>query len=249
MSKAPKKKKPSPLSHATSVPALPAVQKIFISDPKNLVTHVREDGLVETMDSATGMVVALSHHEHLAADLTKGTTLDKILPRGFVEMDYNGKTIVFDQSIDPAALTHKNYELSPVTKDIIFQRIAEGDSLAMVAKRRGMPPYTLLLRFYMRDSDFRELVDTAKKFRAESIYEKIMHNVDRLENEPMNKAEVDALTNATNFRKWTAEISDPHGYGNRKDPNTGGVTIIVSTGIDRSQNENTIEIKVDKKDG
>jgi hypothetical protein len=207
--------------------------KVFITDPKNLLTRKREDGVLETIDISTGNVVALSMDEARADAIVSASSL---IPRDFVEVVMpSGEKLLVDNRIELSSVDRSySSRLTPILKDKIFEYIASGDSLYTLSrKRKGMPPYSLLLRWYHRYDEFRDLVDTARKFRAEYLYDRVMQNVDRLEDGNMSKTEVEALNHATNFLKWGTEVSDPVGYSNKKDANQAGVTIIVNTGIDR----------------
>lgn len=219
--------------------------KVFVTDPKNLITRQREDGILETIDISTGNVVALSSTESNANSVLSGSDL---IPKKFVEVVMpSGEKLLVDNSID-LSLVHSSFSsnaLTPIIKDKIFEYIASGDSLYTIAKKRkGMPPYSLLLRWYHRYQEFRDMVDTARKFRAEYLYDRVMDNVGRLESGDLSKTQVEAITSASNFLKWGTEVSDPVNYGNKKDVNQGGVTIIVNTGVDRTQDaSDIIEVK------
>ena len=242
-----KKKKLLPEQKKESPVTLPVTRKVFISSPENLVTRDLGNGILETIDTATGNVICQSASEFLALELGKGTPIDKLLPRGFVELEVDGKTIIFDQGIDTDKYANQNYTLSSVMRDLIFNDIIEGASLYSVSKKKNRPPYAILCKTYYRDSKFRELVDAARKFRAEMLYDRIMQNAERLEMGDLNKAEVDGLTNATNFYRWGCEVSNGEVYGNKKDTNQGGVTIIVSTGVNREDKPIEIEVKPTQK--
>ena len=246
MTKTKKPKKPSP-AKAVPTPSsvhLPQTRKVFISHPDNLVTRTTEQGILETVDVATGNVICQSTSPFLANAIAQGTPIENLLPRGFVEMEIDGKTVIFDQGINTDSMGN-NYSLSPVMRDLIFDDIVNGGSLASVGKKRGRPPYTLLCKHYIKDEAFRNMVDAAKKFRAEHLYDRIMDNANRLELGDMNKAEVDGMTSATNFLKWGCEVSNGEVYGNKK-ADSQGITIVVSTGIDRSQSAATIDVVLNK---
>lgn len=217
--------------------------KVFVTDPKNLITRHREDGILETIDISTGNVVALSSTESSANSILSGSEL---IPKKFVEVVMpSGEKLLVDNSIDLASIdkSFSSHQLSPILKDKIFEYIASGDSLYTIAKKRkNMPPYSLLLRWYHRYQEFRDMVDTARKFRAEYLYDRVMENASRLENDQLTKTKVEAITSATNFLKWGTEVSDPVSYGNKKDANQGGVTIIVNTGVDRTP-EDVIDVR------
>ena len=117
----------------------------------------------------------------------------------------------------------------------IVERVLNGDSLAKVARDPDFPSYSAILAWQAAFPEFKKRVDEARKNRAEIFYDKALQLADIAPE--IHKDQIPGVKLAIETYKWAAEKNDPDRFAKPKEASvqSGGVTIIVDTGIHRTQ--------------
>lgn len=198
-----------------------------------LNTHTK---LLEKYDALTGKLVAIQK------DDTKTVQGPGLEERQLMD----GQVVLVEKGVDTSAVEHltvraKTYDA--VIVEIICQQLAEGGSLTAICKKAGMPTYATLCRWRRIFPEVDQMLDRARKDRAEYLRDKLMEEAMGADEDTVAvaKLRVDTL-------KWAAGKDDPNKYEAKPDKtqvNVAPSVIIVQTGIDRGavNDQNSNEIK------
>ena len=128
---------------------------------------------------------------------------------------------------------------------LIADKIREGKTLQDVGSMADMPSLTLICAWKRNHPDFAKLLQDAKKDRAEYCRDKAQEVLEQADNDNIK---VDKLK-FDGYLKL-AEKDNPEEYGKSKaGEGSGGVTIVVNTGIVRSEPDIVVEAtKISEED-
>jgi hypothetical protein len=191
----------------------------------------KKTGLIESYDMVTGDLVAVSGSPYTVdfSHKYKEVTLP------------SGRVVRVDQGVDTSLLVHVAKEYNPTVVEIICQKITEGGSLTRVCQEPGMPSYQTICRWRRIHPEVDEMLGRARRDRAEYLRDKALETAEYADEEEVNSAKLRVET-----YKWAAGKDAPDRFES-KGPSTNIVaptTIIISTGIDRSQDgQSTPKIK------
>ena len=96
--------------------------------------------------------------------------------------------------------------------DEICERIADGEPLRAICRDPHMPSKESVRRWRDANEEFRARYARARMDSADSHVDRIADNADRLER-ATTMVEVQGLKEATQARKWLAEVTKPKEYG------------------------------------
>lgn len=132
---------------------------------------------------------------------------------------------------NPVALREIAVYFTEQTGLAIADLYAEGHTLHKISTMPGMPSYGSLIRWFRERSEFRTMLDSARKVRALQFEEAIVGIAENAET--FHKEEVPAMRLKFDALAWAAEKSDPEKYGKKTTISGGGtpVTFIVNTGV------------------
>ena len=134
------------------------------------------------------------------------------------------------------------YVYTPELGRIICQKVTEGKPLSTFGKKDDLPPYAVIQAWRRMFPDFEEAIRYARQMRAEYYHDKALETADELQAGGLNKEDIMSKKAATETYKWAAERNAPSEFGNKQpqgDDNGSGATIIVNTGIRRSEPKQT----------
>ena len=122
----------------------------------------------------------------------------------------------------------------------ICQELRSGRTLTEIGKDSRFPPYEVIAHWRRMHPIFEDHIKIARMDRAEGYHDKIMDMADRLDKSGglMSKEELAAKKLAMDAYKWGAEKGNPELFGKKqeiKHEGGGAATIVVNTGIVRSQ--------------
>ncbi len=135
------------------------------------------------------------------------------------------------------------WKFSPVTADVICQKIATGMTLSAICRMDGFPGMGIIARWRAEEEMFDEALGYAESARAERYVDKIVDSVD--DTRGMDKDELPAEKLYFDKLKYLAKVNDRKKYGERDQKVTAGggnVTIQLHTGIDRGMEQVPSEV-------
>lgn len=126
-----------------------------------------------------------------------------------------------------------NYKYSQDFCDLVCQLLREGMTLTAICKMEGFPSYSTVCRWKKQNQEFNELLEEAKKDRAEVFMDKIITIADNSMDGKIDKDGVTAMRLATDGFEKAASAGDPATYGKAKDQQVRIENLImINTGID-----------------
>lgn len=143
------------------------------------------------------------------------------------------------KQLEPTAGNKRIWKYSRAFGDIICQKIAEGNTLSEICNMQGFPALSTLARWRAENDDFEEALKVARRMRAEKYHDEIANDV--VDDNGAEKDEIPARKLKMDRLKWLASVNDPETYGNKtkiSGDSSAPLQIVVSTGIDRGNNEN-----------
>lgn len=100
----------------------------------------------------------------------------------------------------------------PETRQLILDRIAEGESLRRICEMDGMPDKASVMRWLEADPDFATKYAHARESQADVIFEGMAD----IEGDVLNGTlKPDAARVVLDSRRWRAEKLKPKRYGNK----------------------------------
>lgn len=197
-----------------------------MSDPKHFHYLNPETGLIETIDSITGQVVAKQSSTEDLLKMKKDRMTEVTVE--------DGTKMLIELGAPIEAKRGRSWPFTQVLADVICQMIAEGSSITEVCKMKGMPSYPILCRWRREHPEFQEAIKQAYADRAEMYHDKAIQAVEDenvLTQEDIAKAKLQVDT-----YKWAAGVGNADRFGNRTkisgDPNAP-LQLLIETGIRR----------------
>jgi len=183
--------------------------------------YMDDDGKLHVVDLITGNVVKS------APDFEKGLVPGKPMSPQFIKG------------------SSQFYRYTPVYKDLIAQRIAEGMTMTDISKMAGMPSTSIIAKWRIEHPDLNDAILAARKARAEVYADKIAESVD--ETRELKKDDIPAEKLYFEKLKYLAEKNDPHTYAARPSGEQAGpaqVNMVINTGVPLEEEQPvTIEVK------
>lgn len=200
--------------------------------------YMNDKGQIEVIDVRTGKILAIQ------------TTREELLvkkPEEFVEytLESGDKVLVEKNVSAPDLSTNRRLPYSPLVVDLICQKIAEGQSLTSVCRNPGFPSYALLCRWRRENPGINDMLNEARRDRAEQIHDRIMDEV-VADAQAVTKDDIPGVKLKFDALKWLTQVGDQDRYG-QKQQISGKVdvktAIVVDTGIRRPGDEGYREIE------
>lgn len=184
-------------------------------------THFAEErgDYVYILESKTGVTLAIQPKKNPGATLSPKTLED-------------GSTLWCEPDFTPRPYLHHEAVYSPITLDIICQRIAEGMSITDICKTQGMPTYSTLTRWRRLHPEVQEALAQARIDRAEAFRDKAVKEAASAE----GKDPISGPALRVDTYKWAASVDDPQRYSQKAKIEAQinmPTQIIVETGIRR----------------
>lgn len=204
-------------------------------DPQNIFYRTNVVyGYVEVVDAVSGQVLAVQQ------DYNENFILGKM--DDLLEVDIDGQKILMQKGMTLSTYKPVNSRFSRPLADLILQEIIEnGTGITRACKKFGVG-YSTLMNWADKNEDFGKALDRAKRYRADKTHDEVMDIAEDLKSKTLNKTQVEALKAAADLKKWSAEKSDPHRFGNSKEKAAqGAVQIVINTGISREE-PTTVEV-------
>lgn len=95
------------------------------------------------------------------------------------------------------------------------ERIAGGEPIYKMCRRKGMPSYTTFKRWQRENADFRAMVIEAKEDQADMFVDEINIVATNLTKKAQTPEQIAAARVLIDTRKWTAARFKPKVYGDR----------------------------------
>lgn len=156
------------------------------------------------------------------------------VPTEFVESQLpNGSTVFVQTGVNPVAGGVREITYSPITVDLICQKVAEGGSLTRICGQPGFPSYTAFCRWRRQHPWIDEQLTLARRDRAEYLRDKAVGEADKAEGrDPISGSQLRVDT-----YKWAASVDNEKYNPKAKVEATlvAPTQIIVHTGIDRGE--------------
>lgn len=192
---------------------------------KTKVTLNAKTGLLEVTDATTGKLLAVQEsYDDLFNKEYSSRLVERLLP--------DGSRVMVEATIDPTKLMDFQFkEYAPYVVDLICQKITEGMSLTKVCELPGFPTYAEFCRWKRLVPEIKEQIAQARKDRAEYLRDLAFEEAKNIDEDTAqsDKARFEAMMKL-------AAVDDKEVYGSSKqvDAGAGSVTIVISTGIDRT---------------
>lgn len=152
-----------------------------------------------------------------------------------IEYEINGKQFYLSQSLSPDNHIEmpRRFAFSWGMAEMICGRIATGETMTAISKDPLMPSMYYLQIWRKQKPDFNEMIEVAYQARGESLRDKIVEELDDLdENETSREMEI-SKTKIENY-KWLASKDNSNRFGNKTEvKNTGNnaTVIVLETGV------------------
>jgi hypothetical protein len=131
-----------------------------------------------------------------------------------------------------SALTKRSHtEFDPLTADIIFNKLSEGQRLSDICGKDGIPSLAVVSLWKRNNKVFSESIKLALEIASEIYYGKIMGIAE--EARSVHKDAVPGLRLSVDTYKWAAEKANPERFAKPKEEsnNVGSITINLQTGV------------------
>ncbi len=186
----------------------------------------KEDGLIRGYDIHTGdCVVVLGDKGHVERT-----------PSELVEITREDGTKVLAQKhipLDEKSLAIRGGKLTPILRDVICSRIANGESLKKISEEADMPSYATFQKWLREDEDFAKALDHARQSRAEYYAERALEEAESATPSVAGVAKSKLIVETL----WkSAEHDKPQKYSPKAANikiDAPGSTFIIDTGIRR----------------
>lgn len=197
--------------------------------PKALV---HKDGSIDIVDK-DGNVEAHAPAKTIGSD---GRQLTHDRPKS--DYDFRWKTAMDgDHLLVPADVDPKNldpkWSLYKNRRDLcleIAMEIANGATLAKLNKLKQFPSTRTVFYWYARDAEFKNLIDEARRCRAEFYHDELVNVAETVEEENARSAKVKA-----DIFKHLMAVNDKERFGvaPKQEASAPVVNIVFQTGINR----------------
>lgn len=189
-----------------------------------------EDGLVQAVDLHTGECRALES-KTLETSIDKAShTLVKTKDKQLAYVPNRISAKDFEEITG----TRRSLPYSPLLADEICTRVAEGLTLAEVARTPGYPNYATLARWRRLHPEFNEMYALARKDRAEIYFARL---IEQAETARADRDEVALARLRADIYKFAAKVCAPDEYVEKTqiDAKVAVGTFTIETGIRRVQ--------------
>lgn len=191
--------------------------------PENTYAHLNEDGEMEIIDIFTGNVVAVQKSRE---DILFGNAERMVL-----QVMPDGQRVHVERTLGEKPSINR-YRYSDLQGTAIAHLIADGKTVREISRLPGFPPVQIIRSWRRHNSEFEELIQIAKKDRAEYFQEKALDAVANVQ----SKDDASAAKVKLEAYRWAASVDDPDTFGNKTkisgDPNAP-LTLMIDTGIRR----------------
>jgi hypothetical protein len=198
---------------------------------------LNKDGSIDFIDPETGEVQATGKAKTVGSD---GRSLEH--QRQKSDYDFRWKTAANgDHLLVPADVEAKNldpkWSLYANRRDLcleIAMEIAAGKTFYQLDKLKQFPSTRTVFYWYARDLEFKNLIDEARRVRAEFYHDQLVEVAEDVEEQNARSSKVKA-----DIFKHLMGVNDRDRFGQapKTDAAPPVVNIIFSTGIDRPQTE------------
>ena len=125
---------------------------------------------------------------------------------------------------------------TPELAGIICQRVAEGESLANIAREPAMPSYPTVMEWLKSNDDFAGMYRQARQDQADTLADEILTIADSVKDAgPADSAKVNAARLRVDARKWVAAKLKPKVYGDRVEGALTGTVAVEHTITDEDR--------------
>jgi hypothetical protein len=206
-----------------------------VAEPKNKrgkKAVVHKDGSMDFL-SSDGSVEATAKPKEVGSD---GRRLTHERPQS--DYDFRWKTIKNgDHMLLPADVNGKDveptYSLYKNRRDLcleIAMEVASGKTFAELDKLKQFPSTRTVFYWYARDSEFKNLIDEARRVRAEFYHDQLVEVAERVEEDNARSSKVKA-----DIFKHLMGVNDKERFGQapKQDAGPTTVNIVFQTGISR----------------
>lgn len=124
--------------------------------------------------------------------------------------------------------------------------ISDGNTITDIAKMEGMPPRYIIFNWYLKNDSFKELVDEARRIRADSYHDKLAKLAKTVKNDTARADKVKA-----DIYKHLMAVNDRDRFGSQTkvvgDPDAP-ISFVVETGIRKAvaETREIIDVTPDK---
>lgn len=185
------------------------------------------------------------------AEGSDGRKLTQQRPKG--DYDFRWKTAkdgshllvpnsVPEKNLDPEWSIYKN------KRDLcleIAMEIANGKTFYQLDKLKQFPSTRTVFYWYARDQEFKNLIDEARRVRAEFYHDKLVEVAEDVEEDNARSSKVKA-----DIFKTLMSVNDKERFGQatKQEPSPPVVNIVFQTGIHREDSTKVIEVVHENKE-
>lgn len=196
------------------------VDTTHLEKEDKIYTFVDKDGRVHQVDLVTGQEISVT--PTMEDGLVPGNSMSPVYVKG------NATYWKYTQAM----------------ADMVCCLIAEGNTIAEITKRQGIPSASVLYQWKRKFPDFHKAWNAAREARAEKLHDELYELSDVIED--TNKDDLPAMKEKISLKKYLMEKNAPEIYGTNRTKIEGdaggGVTMVVNTGIDRGLSEEDMDI-------
>lgn len=185
-----------------------------------------EKQVYELVDRDTGEVIFTEPLASAKFLSTKRSKVHKI-------KDAEGREIWVQKGVNPEHLPQTTWPYNEITASHIFQEIMSGKTITQIARLPGFPSARIMENWRVKHEEFAEGLRTARKLQGDYYADRV---VEVAEEEPISELDLKHQKKQIEAYKWRAEKGNPSAWGAKQESATpGGTTVIIQTGIDRSE--------------
>lgn len=186
-----------------------------------------ETGLIEAYDPISGVLLGVQQSRD---DIL--TLAPRIADRMRLIKLEDGREIWLEHGINPDRIpTNFKWKYSDIYAAMICEQITLGKTLTQICNMQGYPSYSAVCRWRREVPQFKEMLDDAKRDRAEQKVDEALQIVDELK--MPTSEEIQHAKLRADMRKWYAEKDDAAKFGSKLKVQADVVstTLVVHTGI------------------
>lgn len=199
-----------------------------------------QTGLIEIIDCISGEIVAVQKTKE---DLWQHKEAN------MVRVEVDGREVWLEKGVSADRIPRrKHWVYSEVLGELIAQKVMEGTLLTKLCNGVDFPSYSQVCRWRAKYSEFADLLESARKFRAEKYHDDI---VELSEDKEADEEEVARRRLEIESKKWLAEKNDNSRFGNKTkvEGMAGATVLLVNTGIQRPGDEGFREVQDVRQEG
>lgn len=104
-------------------------------------------------------------------------------------------------------------DYGPEIREQILERMAQGESLSVICRTRGMPTRTTVLVWVTTEPEFERLYDRARQAMGDALAEQILEIADDASTDMSDPQSVNRAKLKVDTRKWLASKLFPRQFG------------------------------------